>query len=94
MLRGHAYAISACSASSDSTAPAPPSVAGELMPHSDKDYLGVEPRCTQAELASRLYIRTGDARLPYADFQRSIGDEQTRALVYPVSACSMAPLDR
>ena len=94
MLRGHAYAISACLASSDSTAPAPPSVAGEPTPHSDKDYLGVDPRSTQAALASRLYIRIGDARLPYADFQRSIGDERTRALVYPASGCSMAPPSR
>lgn len=81
MLPGHAYAISAFSASSDSTAPAPPSVAGELTPNFAKDYLVVDLRRTLAALASRLCIWIGDASLPYVDFQRSIEDERARALV-------------
>ena len=37
----------------------------------------------QGEVASRLYIRIGEVSLPYAEFQRSIGDERARVLVYP-----------
>lgn len=57
--------------------------AAELTPHFAKDYLVVDLRSTLSALASRLYIRIGDVSLPYADFQRSIGDERARALVYP-----------
>ena len=57
--------------------------AAELTPHFAKDYLVVDLRSTLSALASRLYIRIGEVSLPYADFQRSIGDERARALVYP-----------
>ncbi|MCY7370732.1 MAG: thioredoxin family protein [Polaromonas sp.] len=57
--------------------------AAELAPHFAKDYLVVDLRSTLAAQASRLFIRIGDTALPYADFQRSIGDERARALVYP-----------
>jgi hypothetical protein len=57
--------------------------AAELAPHFAKDYLVVDLRSTLSAGASRLYIRIGEASLPYADFQRSIGDERARALVYP-----------
>lgn len=57
--------------------------AAELTPHFAKDYLVVDLRSTLAALAGRLYIRIGEVSLPYADFQRSIGDERARALVYP-----------
>ena len=57
--------------------------AAELAPHFRKDYLVVDLRSTLSALASRLYIRIGEVSLPYADFQRSIGDERARALVYP-----------
>lgn len=57
--------------------------AAELAPHFARDYLVVDLRSTLAAQASRLYLRIGDVTLPYADFQRSIGDERARALVYP-----------
>ena len=55
----------------------------ELAPHFAKDYLVVDLRSTLSAVASRLYIRIGEVSLPYAEFQRSIGDERARALVYP-----------
>lgn len=57
--------------------------AAELAPHFAKDYLVVDLRSTLSAQASRLYIRIGNTSLPYADFQRSINDERSRALVYP-----------
>jgi thiol-disulfide isomerase/thioredoxin len=57
--------------------------ANELKAHFAKDYLVVDLRSTLAARASKLFIRIGDVSLPYADFQRSIGDERARALVYP-----------
>lgn len=57
--------------------------ASELAPHFAKDYLVVDLRSTLAAQASRLYLRIGEVNLPYAEFQRSIGDERARALVYP-----------
>jgi thiol-disulfide isomerase/thioredoxin len=57
--------------------------AAELAPHFAKDYLVVDLRSTLAAVASRLFIRIGETSLPYVDFQRSIGDERARALVYP-----------
>ena len=57
--------------------------AGELTPHFAKDYLVVDLRSTLSAVASRLYIRIGEISLPYAEFQRSIGDERARQLVYP-----------
>ena len=57
--------------------------AGELVPHFAKDYLVVDLRSQLSVHANRMYIRVGATSLPYADFQRSIGDERARQLVYP-----------
>jgi thioredoxin-related protein len=55
----------------------------ELRPHFAKDYLVVDLRSSLTAQASKLFIRVNDVSLPYADFQRSIGDERARLLVYP-----------
>lgn len=57
--------------------------AAELAPHFAKDYLVVDLRSTLAARAEKLFIRIDDKVLGYADFQRSIGDERARQLVYP-----------
>ena len=57
--------------------------ATELAPHFAKDYLVVDLRSSLSVQADRLYVRVGDKALRYADFQRSIGDERARLLVYP-----------
>ena len=57
--------------------------ARELTPHFAKDYLVVDLRSSLSVQADRLYIRVGEKSLSYADFQRSIGDERARLLVYP-----------
>lgn len=57
--------------------------ASELAPHFAKEYLVVDLRSSLKAQASKLFIRVGDSSLPYADFQRSIGDERARLLVYP-----------
>ena len=57
--------------------------AAELVPHFAKDYLVIDLRSSLSAQASKLFIRIGDASLAYADFQRSIGDERARMLVYP-----------
>ena len=56
--------------------------ADELLPHF-AGYLIVELRSTLQIEADRLFIRNGRSSLAYADFQRSIGDERARLLVYP-----------
>jgi thiol-disulfide isomerase/thioredoxin len=57
--------------------------ADELKPHFAKNWLVVDLRSTLSAQAPQLYFRIGDKVLPYADFQRSIGDERARQLVYP-----------
>jgi thioredoxin-related protein len=57
--------------------------AAELAPHFAKDYLVVDLRSRLSVEAPRLFIRVNDRSQPYADFQRSIGDERARMLVYP-----------
>jgi thioredoxin-related protein len=57
--------------------------AAELTPHFAKDYLVVDLRSSLSAQADRLFIRIGNSSLAYADFQRSIGDERARLLVYP-----------
>ena len=57
--------------------------ATELVPHFAKTYLIVDLRSRLAVQANLLHIRIGSSSLPYADFQRSIGDERARMLVYP-----------
>ena len=55
----------------------------ELVPHFAKDYLVVDLRSELSIDAARLFIKVNDRSLPYAEFQRSIGDERARLLVYP-----------
>jgi hypothetical protein len=54
----------------------------ELLPHFAK-YLVVDLRSSLSTTADKLYIRIGASSLPYAEYQRSIGDERARLLVYP-----------
>ena len=56
--------------------------ATELVPHFGK-YIVVDLRSALAIHGGLLHIRIGDRSLPYAEFQRSIGDERMRQLVYP-----------
>lgn len=56
--------------------------AAELVPHFGK-YIVVDLRSALAIHAGLLHIRIGERSLPYAEFQKSIGDERSRQLVYP-----------
>ena len=57
--------------------------AAELAPHFAKDYIVIDLRSSLSVQADRLYFRIGATSLSYADFNRSIGDERARQLVYP-----------
>ena len=58
--------------------------AAELVPQFDKlKYIIVDLRSSLAMLSTKVFIRVGASSLPYAEFQRSIGDERARMLVYP-----------
>ena len=46
-------------------------------------YIVVDLRSSLSTRADKLMIRVGATSLPYADFQRSIGDVRARMLVYP-----------
>jgi hypothetical protein len=56
--------------------------ADQLVPQF-KPWLVVDLRSSLSTTANRLFLRTGASALPYVDFQRAIGDERTRMLVYP-----------
>jgi len=56
--------------------------AGELVPHF-RPWIVVDLRSALSVTADRLWLRIGETSLRYADFQRSIGDERARMLVYP-----------
>jgi len=56
--------------------------AAELVPHF-MPWLVVDLRSTLSTTANLLYIRVDNASLNYTDFQRSIGDQRARMLVYP-----------
>ena len=56
--------------------------AGELVPHF-RPWIVVDLRSSLATTADRLFIKVGDKSLNYTEFQRSIGDQRTRMLVYP-----------
>ena len=56
--------------------------AAELVPQF-KPWLIVDLRSSLSMTARQVFIRVGDKALPYLDFQRSIGDERARMLVYP-----------
>jgi thiol-disulfide isomerase/thioredoxin len=58
--------------------------AAELVPQfQSHKYLIVDLRSSLSMHASKVLIRVGATSLPYADFQRSIGDVRARLLVYP-----------
>jgi thiol-disulfide isomerase/thioredoxin len=57
--------------------------AAELVPHFAAQYIVVDLRSSLSVTADLLYFRIGERSLPYADFQRAIGDERARMLVYP-----------
>jgi thiol-disulfide isomerase/thioredoxin len=56
--------------------------ARELLPHF-APWLMVDLRSSLLTPASKLWIKIGATSLPYAEFQKSIGDERARMLVYP-----------
>jgi len=56
--------------------------ADALRPHF-APYLVVDLRSALSVTAEQLYIRIGNTSQPYKEFQRSIGDERERMLVYP-----------
>lgn len=55
----------------------------ELVPRFAPKYLVVDLRSQLSITANQLILRTEALRLPYADFQRAIGDQRARLLVYP-----------
>ncbi len=58
--------------------------ADTLVPQFNQhNYLVVDLRSSLSATAAKLFIRIGASSLAYADFQRSIGDERARLLVYP-----------
>lgn len=57
--------------------------ADALVAEFAKDYLVADLRSSLSVRADKLFFRYGDSALPYLDFQRAIGDERTRQLVYP-----------
>ena len=54
----------------------------ELVPHFSK-YIVVDLRSSLSVTTDALFIRIADTSRPYVEFQKSIGDERTRAVVYP-----------
>lgn len=56
--------------------------AAELVPHF-KPWIVVDLRSSLSMTQGQLFFRVGEQSLVYADFQRSIGDERARMLVYP-----------
>lgn len=68
----------------------------ELVPRFAPKYLVVDLRSQLSVTANQLILRTEALRLPYADFQRAIGDQRARLLVYPnvwlLDAASGKPL--
>lgn len=57
--------------------------ARELVPRFAAKYIVVDLRSSLSVPASHLYFRVGGSVWPYGEFQRSIGDERSRLLVYP-----------
>lgn len=57
--------------------------AAALVPHFAEKYIVVDLRSSLSVTASALFFRSGATSLAYADFQRAIGDERARLLVYP-----------
>lgn len=57
--------------------------AGALTARFARDWIVVDLRSELSTPAARVLLRTDALRLPYAEFQRAVGDERARALVYP-----------
>lgn len=57
--------------------------ADTLAPAFREHYLLVQLMARLDVQAPQLVLRTDTLRLPYADFQRTIGDQRARLLVYP-----------
>jgi len=58
--------------------------ATELVPQFQQhQFIIVDLRSSLSMQANKVLIRVGATSLPYADFQRSIGDVRARLLVYP-----------
>lgn len=57
--------------------------AKELVPHFAEKYLVVDLRSSLMVTGTQLYLKAGSRSMSYPDFQRSIGDERARLLVYP-----------
>ena len=56
---------------------------GDLVSAFAAQYLVVDLRSELSATADKLILRTDQLRLPYTEFQRAIGDERARMLVYP-----------
>jgi hypothetical protein len=56
--------------------------AAELVPHF-KPWIVVDLRSSLSTTQAQLFFRARGKSMAYADFQRSIGDERARMLVYP-----------
>ena len=54
----------------------------ELVPHFSR-YIVVDLRSSLSVTTDALFIRIADTSRPYVEFQKSIGDERTRTVVYP-----------
>ena len=57
--------------------------AAALVPQFAAQYIVVDLRSALSVTATQLFIRIAGRSLAYADFQRAIGDERARMLVYP-----------
>lgn len=55
---------------------------GELVQHF-KPWIVVDLRSALMNTANQLFFRVGNKALNYTEFQRSIGDQRVRMLVYP-----------
>jgi thioredoxin-related protein len=55
----------------------------ELVSQFAEKYIVVDLRSALSVTSQLLWLRTGEKAMQYADFQRSIGDERARMLVYP-----------
>ncbi|MBK7616361.1 MAG: thioredoxin family protein [Burkholderiales bacterium] len=54
-----------------------------LVPHFREKYIVVDLRAELSVQAKQLVLRTDQHHLPYTEFQRAIGDQRARMLVYP-----------
>lgn len=70
--------------------------AAELLPHFRAQYLLVDLRSQLSVLERQLMLRSETVHGSYAEFQRAIGDQRARLLVYPcvwlLDAASGLPL--